>query len=107
VKQLDTVELSKAELAAIENEIALMRGLAHPNIVRYVFCSLATYSCFLRLLLTRDSLRYSCSVLASLLVMNQTNQVHRHGSHGAGRNAAPAGWGRGRRGGGGGGERRC
>ena len=36
VKQLDTSEVSEREVMQLENEIELMRGLSHPNIVSYI-----------------------------------------------------------------------
>lgn len=35
VKQLDTCDVSVKELAALEHEIAMLKGLHHMNIVRY------------------------------------------------------------------------
>ncbi|KAJ1460277.1 kinase-like domain-containing protein, partial [Pelagophyceae sp. CCMP2097] len=36
VKHLDTHAVSSRERAALENEVSMMRGLHHPNIVRYI-----------------------------------------------------------------------
>lgn len=36
IKQLDTNQLSKKEMMALENEVNMMRGLYHENIVRYL-----------------------------------------------------------------------
>ena len=36
VKQMAAEEVSRRELGALENEINLLRGLRHPNIVRYI-----------------------------------------------------------------------
>lgn len=36
MKQLDTASVSSRERCALENEISMMKGLRHPNIVRYI-----------------------------------------------------------------------
>ena len=36
MKQLDSASVSTRERSALENEISMMRGLSHPNIVRYL-----------------------------------------------------------------------
>ncbi|KAJ8610386.1 hypothetical protein CTAYLR_003895 [Chrysophaeum taylorii] len=36
MKQLDTTAVSSRERSALENEVSMMKGLRHPNIVRYV-----------------------------------------------------------------------
>lgn len=36
MKQLDTASVSSRERCALENEISMMKGLRHPNIVRYL-----------------------------------------------------------------------
>ena len=41
MKQLDSAAVSSRERAALENEIAMMRGLSHPNIVRYLGVDIA------------------------------------------------------------------
>jgi hypothetical protein len=44
VKQMATEEVSKKELASLENEINLLRNLRHPNIVRYIGTELTSAS---------------------------------------------------------------